>query len=488
MHRAPPPITYQWQRNGANISGATGQDYAFIAATADTGARFRAVVSNGAGSVTSNEATLTVTANQPPVGTITQPAAGTLYSGANVISYAGTATDSEDGTLAASAFTWRVDFHHDTHSHPFIASTSGARNGTFTVPTTGHTETNVWYRIFLTVRDSAGATQTTFRDVLPRKVNLTIATNPAGLQLRLDAQPSATPRTFESVVGIVRGLEAPATQVSGGTTYEFVSWSDGGAASHNISTPAANTTYTATYRVASGSTGNGLSVTYYNDIAFTGTTVTRIDPAVDFAWGSGSPAASIGADTFSARWTGQVEPQFTGTYTFYTVSDDGVRLWVNGQQIINNWTDHGTTENSGTIALTAGQRYDIRMEYYENAGGAVARLLWSSASVPKAVIPGSRLYASAAPSIGYPHQLPARRCGCAGGLSRRRRSRLRRSRQRPDLRLECRQHRADARPQRQQLARSALRHAHALPEDWQSGCGVGDCRAERDLCRSRRGG
>ena len=58
-------------------------------------------------------------------------------------------------------------------------------------------------------------TQTTFRDVLPRKVNLTIATNPAGLQLRLDAQPTATPLSFESVVGIVRGLEAPATQVVG---------------------------------------------------------------------------------------------------------------------------------------------------------------------------------------------------------------------------------------------------------------------------------
>ena len=126
--------------------------------------------------------------------------------------------------------------------------------------------------------------------MLPRKVNLTIATNPAGLQLRLDAQPTATPLTFESVVGIVRGLEAPATQVSGGTTYEFVSWSDGGAANHNISTPASNTTYTATYRVATGGTGTGLSATYYNNIDFTGTTVTRVDPTVDFAWGTGSPA------------------------------------------------------------------------------------------------------------------------------------------------------------------------------------------------------
>jgi glucose/arabinose dehydrogenase len=392
----PGPLTYQWQRNGVNVSGATAQDYTLVAAAVDNGARFRAIVSNANGSVMSNEAVLTVTANQPPAGTITQPAAGTLYSGNAVIAYAGSATDPEDGALPASAFTWRIDFHHDTHSHPFIPATSGATSGSFTIPTTGHTETNVWYRVVLTVRDSGGLTQTTFRDILPRRVNLTLGTNPAGLQLRLDGQPTTTPRTFESVVGIVRGLEAPATQTSGGTAYEFVSWSDGGAASHNISTPASNTTYTATYRVATGGTGNGLSATYFNNLDFTGTTVTRVDPTVNFSWGSGAPAPGIGSDTFSVRWTGQVEAQFTGTYTFYTQSDDGVRLWVNGQQLVNNWTNHATTENSGTIALTAGQRYDIRMDFYENAGGATARLLWSSASVPKAVVPTSRLYAAAA--------------------------------------------------------------------------------------------
>jgi len=388
-----PPLQYQWQRDGVNISGATAQDYTIVAAAGDNGARFRATVSNANGNVMSNEAVLTVTANQPPAGTITQPVAGTLYSGASVINYAGTATDPEDGTLGASAFTWRIDFHHAAHTHPFIAETTGATSGSFTIPTTGETAANVWYRIVLIVRDSGGLTHEAFRDVLPRTVNLTLATNPAGLELRLDAQPRTTPLTVGSVVGIVRGLEA-LTQASGGTTYEFVSWSDGGAATHDISTPSSNTTYTATYRVATGGTGNGLSATYYNNMDFTGTTVARVDPTVDFAWGSGSPAAAIGADTFSARWTGQVEAQFTGTYTFYTVSDDGVRLWVNGQQIINNWTDHAPTENSGTIALSAGQRYDIRMELYENGGGATGRLLWSSASVPKAVIPNTRLYAS----------------------------------------------------------------------------------------------
>ena len=77
-----PPLQYQWQRNGVNISGATAQDYTTVAAAGDNGARFRAIVSNANGNVMSNEAVLTVTSNQPPTGTITQPVAGTLYSGA----------------------------------------------------------------------------------------------------------------------------------------------------------------------------------------------------------------------------------------------------------------------------------------------------------------------------------------------------------------------------------------------------------------------
>jgi hypothetical protein len=196
----------------ANISGATSPDYTIAAVTAgDNGAMFRAVVSNDFGSVISNSATLTVSANQPLTGTIQQPAAGTLYNGGSVIAYSGTATDPENGTLPASAFTWRIDFHHDTHTHPFMPATSGSTSGSFTIPTTGHTETNVWYRIILTVRDSAGLTNTSTRDVMPRKVQLTLGTNPAGLQIQLDGQPTATPRTFESVVGIIRNLGAPAT-------------------------------------------------------------------------------------------------------------------------------------------------------------------------------------------------------------------------------------------------------------------------------------
>jgi glucose/arabinose dehydrogenase len=394
-------LSYQWQRNGANIAGATSPDYTIASVVAaDNGARFRAIVSNSFGSTTSSEAVLTVTSNQGPTASITQPVSGALYSAGTVVNYAGTGTDPEDGALPASAFTWRVDFHHDTHTHPFIPSTTGARSGSFTIPTTGETSANVWYRIYLTVRDSGGRTHSAQRDIRPRVVTLSLATSPAGLGLTLDGQPIAAPASVSSVVGIIRSLGAPATQTVGGTTYAFVSWSDGGAATHNVSTPASSTTYTATYRATGTGAGSGLAATYYNNTGFTGTTVTRVDPTVDFTWGTAAPAAGIAADTYSVRWMGQVEPPSTGTYTFYTVSDDGIRLWVNGRLLVNRWTNHSATEDSGTIALTAGQRYDIRLEYYENTGLATARLLWSGPSVAKAVVPSTRLFPQIAPQPG----------------------------------------------------------------------------------------
>jgi glucose/arabinose dehydrogenase len=246
-----PPLRYQWQRGGADITGATSSSYSITPTPGDSGARFRVRVTNDIGSVFSNEAVLTVSQNQPPTAAIGQPSPGAQYGGGQVIAFSGTGTDPEQGTLPASAFTWRVDFHHDTHLHPFVPATPGITGGTFTIPTTGETSANVWYRIHLTVRDAAGLTDDVYRDIQPRRVRLTLATTPPGLQVRLDGQPTATPVSFDGVVGIVRSLSA-FPQVVGSVPYEFQSWSDGGAAEHTIVTPAVDTTYTATYRRSNG--------------------------------------------------------------------------------------------------------------------------------------------------------------------------------------------------------------------------------------------
>jgi galactose oxidase len=143
--------------------------------------------------------------------------------------------------------------------------------------------------------------------------------------------------------------------------------------------------------------GTGLTGRYYNDPgtgAHFGTLVlTRRDATVNFNWGSGSPDTGVKIDDFSVRWTGQVQAPVTGNYTFSTVSDDGVRLWVNGQLVINNWTDHApTTNTSAAIALTAGVKYAITMEFYERGGGATAQLRWAYPGQTQTVIPKSQLF------------------------------------------------------------------------------------------------
>jgi hypothetical protein len=83
----------------------------------------------------------------------------------------------------------------------------------------------------------------------------------------------------------------------------------------------------------------------------------------------------------------------SGTYRFSTVSDDGIRLWVNGQLIVNNWTDHAATTNtSAAISLTAGVQYSVTLEYYEKRGSATAKLQWSYPGQSLQVIPQSRLF------------------------------------------------------------------------------------------------
>src|SRR5688572_21721944 len=140
-----------------------------------------------------------------------------------------------------------------------------------------------------------------------------------------------------------------------------------------------------------GSAATGLLGDYYNNTDFTAFVFSRTDPTINFDWGSGAPDPRVDPETFSVRWTGFVQPRYSQTYTFYTTTDDGVRLWVNGQLIIDKWIDQPPTTWSGTIALTANQLYDIRMDFYENGIGAVARLEWQSSSQAREVVPESRL-------------------------------------------------------------------------------------------------
>jgi hypothetical protein len=138
---------------------------------------------------------------------------------------------------------------------------------------------------------------------------------------------------------------------------------------------------------------HGLRAEYYDNMDLTNLKVVRHDPNINFSWGGGSPDGSIGGDTYSARWTGFIEPRYTEAYTFYTTADDGERLWIDGQLISDRWQDDGGTTYASTVVnLVANQRYEIVYEMFENSGNASAKLEWLSASQVREVVPQSRLF------------------------------------------------------------------------------------------------
>jgi hypothetical protein len=144
--------------------------------------------------------------------------------------------------------------------------------------------------------------------------------------------------------------------------------------------------------------GQGLKGEYFKGTALSGAPVlTRIEN-VNFNWGGNAPDPVVGADTFSVRWTGGITPTQSGLYKFATRTDDGVRVYVNGESMITNWSDHSATWNySQQVALEAGVTYAITVEFYENGGDAVMELYWSGPGfaqqiVSTAVLSPERVY------------------------------------------------------------------------------------------------
>ncbi|TCN54641.1 PKD domain-containing protein [Flavobacterium circumlabens] len=247
-------LSYQWQFNNADIPGATASSYTIPNVTNANAGAYRVVVTNTAGNVTSNPATLTVTpfSNAPTV-TLVSPLPTLKWNADDIINYAATATDIEDGVLPASAFSWSMDlFHEDIpgagHSHPG-ASPQGVSSGTFLASNQGEKTPNVWYRFTVKVTDSNGLTASTYVDVYPNLVDVTTTSSPVLLNLEFNQKPIVAPATKKVVANAnLQTLNAPTPQYVGNIRYDFDHWSQGGTVNQNFKAPATGTiTYTAFY-------------------------------------------------------------------------------------------------------------------------------------------------------------------------------------------------------------------------------------------------
>lgn len=171
----------------------------------------------------------------------------------------------------------------------------------------------------------------------------------------------------------------------------ILQWSAPGICKQNIP---ASQLFPATVQCSSN--GSGLTAEYFSnstsDTPFPSTaTVTTLVPSVYFDWGAGSPQG-ISNDNFKARFSGYVQSLDSGTYTFYLTGDDGIRLWVNNQLLIDKWIDQGATEYTASIHLDQCTKYPIMVEYYEKGGLAVCQLQWSGPTIGKQPIPAERFF------------------------------------------------------------------------------------------------
>ena len=333
--------------------------------------------------------------NNPPTVSITSPANGATYTAPASVTINATASDS-DGTVS------KVDFYQ-----------GATLLGTDTTSPYSYSWTNVAagsYSLTAKATDNLGAEATSAAvgitvnpaGNVPPTVSITSPANGATFTAPASVTINATASDSDGTVSKVdfyQGATLLGTDTSSPYSY---SWTSVAAGSYSLTAKATDNLGAVTTSTAVGITvnppggaGTGLKGDYYDNMDFTNLLVTRTDATVNFSWGDGSPDPLIGVDTFSVRWTGQVQPAYSETYTFYTNTDDGVRLWVNSVLLVDKWVDQGATEWSGTIALTAGTKYDIKMEYYENGGGASAQLSWSSSSQAKQIIPQSQLYPAA---------------------------------------------------------------------------------------------
>ena len=306
---------------------------------------------------TANFTDLGPIANQAPVPVIASPPAGTMFQGGDTVAFSGSASDLEDGAEPATRLTWWVDLHHDTHTHPFVPETTGA-TGLVTIPTRTETSDNIWFRFHLRATDSAGLSSETTRDILPRKVQFTLATVPAGLALTLDGQPVTGPTIVTGVVGIERDLGA-ADQQANGRRYRFASWSDGQPASHTISTPTTATTYTATFTDIGPVNNQAPSVTL--SAAATGTVGTAMGLTAAATDSDGTVtqveffdgATSLNVDTaapFAFSWT----PATSGTHALTAVATDDQGATTRSAAVsVNVAPGSGADTQPPSIAMTA---------------------------------------------------------------------------------------------------------------------------------------
>lgn len=355
------PLTYLWEFGDGTTSTEPNPTKTYTVKGTYT---VELTVSDGTN--IANAVPIVMQVGNPPQLTVGAPIEGMTYRAGDTISYTSHAIDAAGFDMNDGDIKTEIFLHHDTHRHPFLGPLTG-RAGSFVIPDHGEASANTWYRIHVTVTDESGLIDEEVVNVYPIKSQMTFDSNVPGLKVFLDGAPVTTPHTVTGVERFKREISVPTIQEFNGKYYQFEGWSDGGAPKHQITTPEDDTNYTAIFSEAPM-----YQAEFYNNTDLAGEPVlTRQDPKIDFVWGDDAPASGVNADQYSVRWT---KNQYfaAGRYKFVTATDDGTRLYIDGELVINEW--HGGNQSYNAIVDLDAGVHEIKMEYLEEFGLANARL------------------------------------------------------------------------------------------------------------------
>ena len=325
--------------------------------------------------------------NTPPQPTIQSPAPTKLFKVGEQITLQGSATDLQDGQLPDSALSWEVrQWHNNNHWHPLFSGVGN--NLTFSAPPPedlAATGPGNYLEIRLTATNSKGHSKTITQNLQPNRVNVTLKSNPIDLSLQVNGASFKAPGTCVSWEGYKMNVNAPSPQRLSGNNYKYASWSDGGSQRHDITVGRYAKTYTATFEACKGSAccpkGQFLARYYDNKTLSRTPSILRCEDKIDNDWGGGGPGEGVGTDNFSARWVGSFDFE-GGDYTFSATADDGIRAFVDGEQVIDGWRDQPATQYEATRTAMSAGTHQVKVEYYEKYADATARFNWVKVAVP----------------------------------------------------------------------------------------------------------
>jgi glucose/arabinose dehydrogenase len=245
-------LTYQWDLGDGNFASGVVANHSYA-----VGEHFASLtVDDGNGGQDTTPMIRIVAGNTRPVPTITSPADESTYDAGTTVTFDGSATDTEDPSVPCGQFSWMVVFHHGGQAGLVQGPNEGSCSGMYDIPLLADTDPNQWYQIRLQVSDSGSPLGVTGKlngtqsiEIRPNTSVMSFATAPEpDLQLELDGAVFTPPLDVTGVVNQPRAIAALDDQLhANGHTYTWMSWSDGQAIAHGISTPTSNTTYTATF-------------------------------------------------------------------------------------------------------------------------------------------------------------------------------------------------------------------------------------------------